>query len=100
MNEKNRIKIYSEEEIQNVIKEFDEEKIDDDEWEIAENVEDFANKENEKKEQLFKIIKENPGITLEELSNLSEISVTNIEWFLEDLKKEKRIKREIRLHAQ
>ena len=86
-----KIRIYSDDEIESIIDDFDE--VDDD-WEIADNIEDMVNKEEKTKEMLYQIIKQKKEITILELKELSGLSKNQIEWYIEELELEKKIKSE------
>lgn len=82
---------YNDDNIAQLEKETREIDIESAEGEIYENYDTFIRNEEEKKEIIFNIIKDNPQITLDQISKKCEIPVKQVEWFISDLEQEKKI---------
>lgn len=82
---------YNDEQIAQLEKETREINLERSEGEVYKNYEDFIHKEEGKKELIFNIIKDNPQITLDQISKISNIPLKQIGWFISDLEQEKKI---------
>ena len=94
-----KISIYSDEEIKNIISEFENQNFSEGDFQVADDFTKVIEKEQEDKARIVGIIKENQRITIEELSIQSNITVKHLTWLIEELEDDKRVKREITLQV-